>query len=62
MVPGVVIKLVEELKEFMPIGEICMHLGVGCSSYYRWKKNIGVETSKNQLDKLIDELCRQHKF
>lgn len=60
MVPGVVVKLVEELKEFMPIGE--MQLGVGRSSYYRWKKNIGVETAKNQRDKLIGQLCHQHKF
>lgn len=62
MVPGVVVKLVEELKECMSIGEICMHLGVGRSSYYRWKKNHGIETTKYQRDKYIGELCRKHKF
>lgn len=46
MAPKVVIQLVEELKDVMPIGEICRHLGVGRSSYYRWKKNADQLTQK----------------
>lgn len=62
MVPKVVVQLVEELKETMSIGEICDHLGVGRSSYYRWKKNKHMETKKEVRDKKIGELCKLHKF
>lgn len=62
MVPKVVVQLVEELKETMTIGEICAHLGVGRSSYYRWKKNDTIETKKEARDKKIGELCKLHKF
>lgn len=62
MVPRIVVQLVEELKEVMTIGEICDHLGVGRSSYYRWKKNNNVETKKDIRDKRIGELCKLHKY
>ncbi len=62
MVPKVVVQLVEELKERMSISEICDHLGVGRSSYYRWKKNNKIETQKEVRDKKIGELCKLHKF
>ena len=62
MVPKVVVQLVEELKERMSIGEICDHLGVGRSSYYRWKKNNQIETKKEVRNKKIGELCKLHKF
>jgi len=52
VVPRIVVQLVEELKEVMTIGEICDHLGVGRSSYYRWKKNNNVETKKDIRDKV----------
>ena len=62
MVPKVVVQLVEELKERISIREICDHLGVGRSSYYRWKKNNKIETQKEVRDKKIGELCKLHKF
>lgn len=62
MVPKVVVELVEELKERMPIGEICRHLGVARSSYYRWKANRNKFTQKNLRDQQIGDLCKQHKF
>lgn len=46
----------------MTIIEICEHLGVGRSCYYRWKKNNNVETQKEIRDKKIGELCILHKF
>ena len=62
MVPKVVVQLVEELKEIMSISEICDHLGVGRSSYYRWKKNSKIETKKEVRDRKIGELCKLHKY
>ncbi|WP_277587044.1 IS3 family transposase [Psychrobacillus antarcticus] len=60
--PKVVIQLVEELKDIMPIGEICRHLGVGRSSYYCWRKNADQSTQKEIRDQQIGDLCKQHKF
>ncbi|KOY81777.1 hypothetical protein ADM90_12735, partial [Lysinibacillus macroides] len=62
MVPKVVVELVEELKERMPIGEICRHLGVARSSYYRWKVNENKFTQKDLRDQQIGDLCKLHKF
>ena len=62
MVPKVVVQLVEEFKKIMSIGVICDHLGVGRSSYYRWKKNNKIETKQEVRDKKIGELCKLHKF
>jgi len=60
VVPKVVVELVEELKEMMPIGEICRHLGVARSSYYRWKVDKNKLTHKNlrgqQIYRKIAEL------
>ncbi|WP_391116710.1 IS3 family transposase [Psychrobacillus sp. L3] len=62
VVPKVVIQLVEELKNVMPVGEICRHLGVGRSSYYRWRKNADQNTQKEIRDQQIGDMCKQHKF
>ncbi|MDR4945209.1 IS3 family transposase [Neobacillus cucumis] len=62
VVPRVVVQLVDELQEIMTIGEICDHLRVSRSSYYRWKKNQNVETKKDIRDKRIGELCKLHKY
>lgn len=62
MAPKVVIQLVEELKDVMPVGEICRHLGVGRSSYYRWRKNANQLTLREIRDQQIGDLCKQHKF
>ena len=62
MVPRVVVKLVEELKNRMPIVEVCCHLGVSRTSYYRWKANGDKPTKKQIRDQQIGELCKQYKF
>lgn len=46
----------------MPIGEICRHLGVARSSYYRWKTNRNKLTQKDFRDQQIGDLCKLHKF
>ncbi|MFS0691157.1 IS3 family transposase [Sporosarcina sp. 179-K 8C2 HS] len=60
--PKVVIQLVEELRGNMTVGEICGHLGVSRSSYYRWKAHEKNETPKEVRDQQIGELCKRHKF
>ena len=56
------IQLVEDLKDVMPVGEICRHLGVGRSSYYRWRKKEDQPTQKEIRDQQIGDMCKQHKF
>ncbi|MFJ7936012.1 IS3 family transposase [Sporosarcina sp. NPDC096371] len=60
--PKVVIQLVEDLKGTIPVGVICRHLGVGRSSYYRWKMNADNQTEKEIRNRQIGDLCKQHKF
>ena len=62
MAPTVVIQLVEDLKDVMPVGEICRHLGVARSSYYRWRKKEDPPTQKEIRDQQIGDMCKQHKF
>lgn len=62
MVPKVVVQLVEELKAVMTVGEICRHLSVSRSSYYRWRKNVDQLTPKEIRDQEIGDLCKQNKF
>ena len=62
MVPKIVVQLVEELSGLMPITEICKHLGVPRSTYYRWKKESGIEIKKDKRDQKIGELCLRHKY
>ncbi len=62
MVPRVAVELVEELKNIMPIVEICRHLGISRASYYRWKANGDKPTKKEIRDQQIGELCKKHKF
>ncbi|WP_370475002.1 IS3 family transposase [Sporosarcina pasteurii] len=56
------VELVEELKDKMPIKEICIHMGVARSTYYRWKKESRKENSKAKRDEEIGKLCTEHKF
>ena len=56
------VQLVEDLKDVMPVGEICHHLGVGRSSYYRWRKNKDQLTQKEIRDEQIGDMCKHHKF
>jgi hypothetical protein len=62
MAPRVVIQLMEELSGNMTKGEICRHMGVSRSSYYRWKAQEGNETQKEVRDQRIGGLCKEHKF
>ena len=62
MVPRVAVELVEELKNIMPIVDVCRHLGISRASYYRWKANGDKPTKKEIRDQQIGELCKKHKF
>ncbi|WP_368738716.1 helix-turn-helix domain-containing protein, partial [Escherichia coli] len=44
MVPEIAVNLVEELKEQIPIYQICFHLGIPRSTYYRWKQHSQQDT------------------
>lgn len=62
MVPKVVVQLVEELKEVMTVSEVCLHLGVARSTYYRWRKTADQNTQKEERDQQIGDLCKKNKF
>lgn len=62
MVPEVAVELVDELKKEMPIKEICSHLGIPRSTYYRWRKKSRIETSRQAIERKIGTLCRENKF
>jgi len=62
VVREVAVSLVDELKESMSIQEICEHLGIPRSTYYRWKNNSQKEDSKQAIERRIGELCRANKF
>lgn len=46
MVREIAVDLVDELKAGMPIGEICRHLGIPRSTYYRWRRQKQLEASR----------------
>lgn len=62
MVREVAVSLVEELKESMTIQDICKHLGIPRSTYYRWKKGNQKETEKQVMECRIGKLCRDNRF
>ena len=62
MVPKIVVQLVEELKEVMTVSEVCLHLGVARSTYYRWRKTADRPTPKEERDQQIGDLCKKNKF
>lgn len=62
MVPETAVELVEELKNSLPVREICRHLGIARSTYYRWRGQSREETSKQAIERKIGTLCRGHKF
>jgi putative transposase len=56
------VDLVDELKAGMPIGEICRHLGIPRSTYYRWRRQNQLEASRQAIERKIGTLCRDNKF
>ncbi|WNS78233.1 IS3 family transposase [Domibacillus sp. DTU_2020_1001157_1_SI_ALB_TIR_016] len=62
VVPETAVELVEELKNSLPVREICRHLGIARSTYYRWRRQSREETSKQAIERKIGTLCRNHKF
>jgi len=56
------IALVEELKDWMSIQDIYMHLGVARSTYYYWKKESGKVSEKEKRNQAIGEASKAHKF
>ncbi|HEY9581713.1 MAG TPA: IS3 family transposase [Savagea sp.] len=62
VVPKIVVQLVEELKEVMTVSEVCLHLGVARSTYYRWRKTADRHTPKEERDQQIGDLCKKNKF
>ncbi|RJS60747.1 IS3 family transposase [Bacillus sp. PK3_68] len=62
VVPETAVELVKELKTSMPVREICRHLGIARSTYYRWKSRSREETSRQIVERKIGTLCRDHKF
>lgn len=62
MVGQAFVHLVEELKDKVSIKNICLHLGVARSTYYRWKKEKGKTSVKDKRDQAIGKVCQAHKF
>ncbi|OZT10593.1 IS3 family transposase [Priestia aryabhattai] len=62
VVPEIAVNLVEELKEQIPIYQICFHLGIPRSTYYRWKQHSQQDTRKKWMEQQVGEQCRAHKF
>lgn len=62
MVGEVAVQLVETLRERMCVKDICMHLGIARSTYYRWKQASTDGGSRQAMERWIDHLCREHKF
>ena len=60
VVPKIVAQLGGDLNGIMPITEICKHQGVPRSTFYRWKKESGIET---KTDKRVQKIvCLRHKY
>lgn len=62
MVGEVAVQLVESLKEIMSVKDVCTHLGIARSTYYRWKQASTDAKSHQAIERRIGELSRAHKF
>lgn len=57
MVGGAFVELVEELKRAMSIQDICRHMGIARSTYYRWEKNRNKTAKKtNEIKQLANSV------
>lgn len=59
MVPGIVITLVEEMKDRYPIGLICEYMGISRATYYCWRRK---SWGLSPLEKQIKRFCTTYKF
>lgn len=62
MVPKVLIELVEEFKNSIPIIQILDLFGVSTSSYYRWKQKLKEEVIINEHEAIVVKTCKETKF
>lgn len=62
MEPEVAVGLVDDLSKNQTVSEICHHLGIARTTYYRWKKNVHTKTDQPAIERTIGTLCREHKF
>ncbi len=62
MVGEVAVQLVASLRDLMCVKDICRHLGIARSTYYRWKQASTDARSRQAIERRIGELCRAHKF
>lgn len=64
MVPEIVVNVVDELKDKIPVYQICQYLNIPRSTYYRWRQQGKSEKAKKKkwIEQQIGEQCRTHKF
>lgn len=51
-----------EIQKCMPVKEICWHFGLARSTYYHWRRKNQEEIVKQEVERKIGVLCRDHNF